>query len=81
MHASTQRLNEIIQKSGYKRQYIAEQLGITRHSLSNKITGRTEFVASEIRKLRTTLGLTEDETWQIFFAPYGDYKSPNKDRK
>lgn len=65
----TERLNEIINKSGYKKKYIAEQLGITRFGLDKKITNVTEFKASEINILCNLLQIkTLVEKERIFFA-------------
>jgi hypothetical protein len=61
-------LNERIDASGFKRQYIAEQLGITRESLGNKIAGRSEFVASEIKTLCKLLRINNADMKRIFFA-------------
>ena len=61
-------LNERIDASGFKRQYIAEQLGITRESLGNKIAGRSEFVASEIKTLCQLLKINNADMKRIFFA-------------
>ena len=61
-------LNERIDASGFKRQYIAEQLGITRESLGNKISGRSEFVASEIKTLCKLLRINNADMKRIFFA-------------
>lgn len=61
-------LNERINASGFKRQYIAEQLGITRESLGNKIAGRSEFVASEIKTLCQLLKINNADMKRIFFA-------------
>ena len=66
---NTDLLKEMIAKSGFKLAYLAEQCGITRQSLSNKITNRNIFTAEEISVLCRELkisSLTEKE--RIFFA-------------
>jgi hypothetical protein len=58
-----------IQKSGLKKSYIAQVLGITLKTLGNKIANRCEFKASEIDKLCKLLGITDPaEKEAIFFA-------------
>ena len=66
---NTELLREIISKSGFKLEYLASKCGITRQSLSNKITNRNIFTAEEIAVLCQELkisSLTEKE--RIFFA-------------
>lgn len=66
---NTEMLRNIISKSGFKLEYLAEKCGITRQSLSNKITNRNLFTAKEIeilcRELKVNT-LTDKE--RIFFA-------------
>ena len=56
-----------IEKSGYKKNYIAQKMGITTATLSNKLNGRRDFLVKEIRTLSQILGLTPNEREQIFF--------------
>lgn len=64
----TVKLRELISKSGLKLGYIANQLGISRFALSNKIQNRTEFRVSEIVKMCEILCIDYDSREQIFFA-------------
>lgn len=64
----TVKLRELISKSGLKLGYIANQLGISRFALSNKIQNRTEFRVSEIVKICEILCIDYDSREQIFFA-------------
>lgn len=64
----TVKLLELINKSGLKMGYIANQMGISRFSLFNKIRNRTEFRASEIIKMCELLCIDYDNREQIFFA-------------
>ena len=64
----TVKLRELISKSGLKLGYIANQLGISRFALSNKIQNRTEFRVSEIVKICELLCIDYDSREQIFFA-------------
>lgn len=66
---NTALLRDIIAKSGFKMEYLANKCGITRQSLTNKITNRNIFTAEEIAVLCRELkisSLTEKE--RIFFA-------------
>ena len=65
---NTELLREKIEKSGYKLQFIAQKIGITRQGLLNKINNRSEFRANEIQVLYDLLGLTAEERVAIFFA-------------
>lgn len=65
----TERLKEVIQKSGLKMQYLAKRLNLSYFGFSNKVNNVTEFKASEIDTLCELLqikALSEKE--RIFFA-------------
>lgn len=62
-------LEEAIQKSGKKKSYLAESLGISRQSFALKCKGKNEFDASEIKILCKELGITRfSEVDAIFFG-------------
>lgn len=61
-------LEKKIEGSGLKKVFIAEQIGIDRASLRNKMIGKTEFTMSEIGKLCKVLNLTDKEKVKIFFT-------------
>ena len=61
-------LNDIIDNSGLKKSYIARFLGITKASLYNKLSGKTEFSVSEANKLRILLHLSDRDMNDIFFS-------------
>lgn len=63
-----QLLNIKIESLGLSKSTIAEELGITRQGLYNKLNGEREFKGSEIKKLIQILGLDEQEQQSIFFA-------------
>ncbi len=66
---NTELLNELIERSGYKRSYIANQLGLSPYGLSKKIHNVTEFKASEINALCAILNIEDaGEKERIFFA-------------
>jgi hypothetical protein len=61
-------LDDYIEKSGYKRSYIAKALGITRSSLFLKCTNKNEFKASEIEMMCQLLNIGLADRMKIFFA-------------
>ena len=63
---NTEMLNEAIRESGLKRGHIADAIGVSRASLARKMTGKTEFTASEIVGLTSVLQLTRSARDQIF---------------
>lgn len=66
---NTKMLQELIKKSGLKLQYIADELGISRMALNNKINNLSQFKSGEISKLCVILkieSLAEKEC--LFFA-------------
>lgn len=69
---NTNLLNEKIEKSGYKRSYIAEKLNLTTYGLSLKLNGYNEFKASEIYKISELLKLSLKDRDEIFFAKISD---------
>ena len=65
---NTELLNEVIKKSGLKREWIAEQLGITRVALAQKINNESEFKISEVRKITKVLALSNHQRDIIFLS-------------
>lgn len=61
-------LEERIEKSGYKRSYLASKLGISAYALSLKVNNKTEFKASEINILCDILKIDTKDRMAIFFA-------------
>lgn len=45
---------------------LAEAIGMSISTLSNKINGKTEFTASEIAQIQTTLDIPDEEVLDIF---------------
>lgn len=64
---NTKLLREKIALSGYKLQYIAEQIGITYQGFLKKLNNESEFKASEIKMLQAVLGLSKRDRDAIFF--------------
>lgn len=61
-------LSEKIEASRLSKSMIAEELGLTRQGLYNKLNGIREFKGNEIKKLIRLLRLSEQEQKAIFFA-------------
>ena len=62
-------LNEIIRKSGLKKGFLAEKVGLTRPGFSNCLNGKAEFKASQIAVLCDLLDIRSLELKEaIFFA-------------
>lgn len=49
------------------RNEMAQKLGITTQSLSNKMDGKTDFKLHELNKIRQILGLSPEKFDAIFF--------------
>ena len=63
----TQYLVNVVEKSGLKRQYIADKLGCTRQTFSKKLTnGNFDFKEANI--LSDVFGFNAKERDRIFFA-------------
>lgn len=65
---NTSLLEQYIEKSGYKKSYIAAQLGITAYGLALKINNKSEFKASEMTILCKLLKISARDKAAIFFA-------------
>lgn len=61
-------LEQYIEKSGYKKSFIAEQLGLTAYGLSLKVNNKSEFKASEMTILCKLLKIDAKDKEAIFFA-------------
>lgn len=55
-----------INESGYKKEYIASQLNLTRFGLRAKINDPERWRVSEVTKIISLLNLTKAESKQIF---------------
>lgn len=66
---NTRLLEEAIEKSGFKKSYIAKVIGLSAYGLAKKIKNETEFKASEINNLCDLLKIESvEEKERIFFA-------------
>ena len=62
-------LSKKVEDSGLKSAYIAERLGISRASWYNKLKGKNQFTAGEIKELCDVLHITSlREKEEIFFS-------------
>lgn len=65
---NTELLNELIDASGLKREYIAQRIGISRQALYSKILGETQFTIKEVAILSEVLGIKRlSDRDRIFF--------------
>ena len=65
---NTSLLEEYIDRSGYKKGYIAEQLGLTAYGFTLKVNNKSEFKASEMTILCKLLKINAKDKEAIFFA-------------
>lgn len=65
---NTSLLEQYIEKSGYKKSFIAKQLGITAYGFALKISNKNEFKASEMTILCNLLKINAEDKEAIFFA-------------
>lgn len=64
----TKSLKKKIKDSGLTMTAISRKVGITREALYNKMSGESEFKASEIAVISEALNLSSKERDYIFFA-------------
>lgn len=60
-------LEEKMESSGLKYNYIADQLGISPQGFIKKRKGQIPFTVREVGLMKTLLGLTNSERDKIFF--------------
>lgn len=65
---NTSLLERYIDESGYKKSFIAKQMGISAYTLAMKINNESEFKANEISVLCDLLKISADDKEAIFFA-------------
>lgn len=68
---NTELLEQAIKKSGLKKGFIAEKLGLSRTGLSNCINNRAEFRVGHVNALCELLNIDENQRSTIFFARNG----------
>lgn len=65
---NTPLLDGYIKKSGYKKSFLAESIGVSRQGFSAKLNNRSEFKAREIEILCELLNIGARDRMAIFFA-------------
>lgn len=65
---NTTLLELYIEKSGYKKSFIAEQLGLSTYGFALKVNNESEFKASEMTTLCNLLKIKAKDKEAIFFA-------------
>lgn len=65
---NTSLLEQYIEKSGFKKGFIAQQIGLTAYGFSLKVKNKSEFKANEILGLCKLLKINTKEKEAIFFA-------------
>ena len=65
---NTSMLEDQIEKSGYKKSFIAKQIGISAYALTMKINNESEFKANEINVISKLLNIDIQTRDAIFFA-------------
>lgn len=61
-------LEEKIKESGMKRVAIAGKMQLTPAGLANKLKGKRDFSATEIKGIAAAINLTGEDILNIFFA-------------
>lgn len=65
---ASEKLVEVVEKSGLKKSFIAEKLGITYQGYLNKEKGKSDFTSKEISVMRDLLHMTNKEVMEIFLS-------------
>ncbi|MBA2878072.1 transcriptional regulator with XRE-family HTH domain [Anoxybacillus kamchatkensis] len=58
------KIGEIIEKKGYKKKYVAEQVGVSANQLSNWIVGKNYPTVDKAFKLAEVLGVNIEELYE-----------------
>ncbi len=62
------RLKDVVEKSGLKKTFIAEKLGLSYQGYLKKENGKSEFMAKEISVMKDLLRLSNKEVSEIFLS-------------
>lgn len=62
-------LNELIDRSGLKKNFIADSLGISFQALTNKLQGKSDFTRGEVEILCDLLRISDPTKVVIIFFP------------
>ena len=78
--ADLARISRVIDDNGYKKEFVAQRLGMSPTSLSNKLAGRTPFTLKEANDFCDLFKITDvTEKTSLFFAPDVDRCGTNKE--
>ena len=64
---NTEMLNELIERLGLKKSYIAKRVGISRCTLYKKINNEVPFNQYEIKRLCDVLNIRDTKTKELIF--------------
>lgn len=62
------KLKDVVEKSGLKKTFIAEKLGLSYQGYLKKENGKSEFMAKEISVMKDLLRLSNKEVSEIFLS-------------
>lgn len=65
---NTNLLEQVIANSGYKKQFLASEIGLSYQGFLNKIQNKQDFRAKEIMILCELLHISNEQKEAIFFA-------------
>ena len=60
------KIQDLIRVSGYKKSYVAKELGISRQALSCKLHGGMRWSIEDIKGIKDLFGLSPEEAFDIF---------------
>lgn len=58
------KIGEIIEEKGYKKKYVAEQIGVSANQLSNWITGKNYPTVDKAFRLAEVLGVSVEDLYE-----------------
>jgi len=58
------KIGEIIEKKGYRKKYVAEQIGVSANQLSNWITGKNYPTVDKAFRLAEVLGVSVEDLYE-----------------
>ena len=65
---NTEKLNDLFKDTGFRKDYIASRLGMTRQNLSLKINNKAPFSAGEMKAMKNIFSISDKTFMEIFFA-------------
>ena len=77
---NTEKLNDLIKRSGLKREAIAKALGISVTTLKTKTDGIADFKSEEVCALKKLFNLSLEDIGELFFEAERDLKSHESEK-